>query len=75
MYNSQQQVIVQTVILYVRFNNKIMEGILNVKYLIDDNTFTKSLVVDKETAEEAIQAVTDYIKNLYPTAIVYEITA
>ena len=52
-----------------------MEGVLNVKYLIDDNTFNKSLVVDKETAEEAIQAVTDYIVNLYPTAIVYEITA
>lgn len=53
---------------------KIMEGILVVKYLIDDKSFTKSILVDKETAAEAIQEVTDFVKTISPDAIIYEIT-
>jgi hypothetical protein len=51
-----------------------MEGILVVKYLIDDKSYSKSILVDKETAAEAIQEVTDFVKSIIPDAIIYEIT-
>jgi hypothetical protein len=51
-----------------------MERTLVVKFLIDDKSYTKNYVTDKDTLEEARQAVTDELLKYRPTAIVYEIT-